>query len=181
MEENDLEKLKYPIGKFTVPSPITSSLLTEWIKILEDFPPQLTKLVSKLNDQQLDTPYRPGGWTVRQVVHHLADSHLNSYLRFKWALTESKPVIKMYYEDRWAELHDGRTAPILLSLYLLTSLHAKWVFLLKTLSPNEFQHTFINPESNREISLAEATGIYAWHCVHHFAHINNLRKQLNWK
>lgn len=179
MDNPELEKLKYPIGKFTVPAPITSKHLTEWIKILEEFPPQLTKLVSKFNDKQLDTPYRPGGWTVRQVVHHLADSHLNSYIRFKLALTESKPVIKPYFEDRWAELQDSK-APILLSLYLLTSLHAKLAFLLKDLGANELQLTFIHPESNREISLAENIGIYAWHSVHHFAHINNLRKQMGW-
>jgi hypothetical protein len=180
MEETDLEQLKYPIGKFTVPQPISSENLTEWIKIIENFPQQLTKLVSKFDDEQLNTPYRPDGWTVRQVIHHIADSHMNSYIRFKWALTENKPTIKPYFEDRWAELHDGKNGPILVSLYLITSLHARWVLMLKGLTPNELQHTFIHPDGGREITLAENIGIYAWHCVHHFAHINNLRKQMNW-
>lgn len=181
LKEIDLEQLKYPIGKFTPPNPITSANITEWINILENFPPQLTKLVSKLTDEQLDTPYRHDGWTIRQVIHHLADSHMNSYIRFKWALTESKPVIKTYKEACWAELHDSKKAPILLSLYLITSLHAKWVFLLKGLNANELQHTFIHPESNKEVTLAENIGIYAWHCVHHFAHINNLKKHMDWR
>ena len=181
MEVTDLDILKYPIGKANIPNPITSQHITDWIKILEDFPEQLTKLVIDLTDNQLDTPYRPEGWTVRQVVHHLADSHHNSYSRFKWALTEVKPVIKPYYEDRWAELRDSKSAPILLSLNAIKSLHEKWVYFLKGLCANELQHTFIHPDDNKEVSLAENIGIYAWHSVHHYAHIDGLKKRMGWK
>ena len=181
MNATELEQLRYPIGKFTLPKPVTTAHFHEWIKVLEDFPKQLTKLVISLTDEQLNTPYRPDGWTIRQVVHHLADSHHNSYTRFKWALTEIKPVIKPYYEERWAELHDSKSAPILLSLNALTALHAKWVYFLKGLSPNELQHTFIHPDGNEEVSVIDNIGIYAWHCVHHFAHIHNLKKSNGWK
>ncbi|PIE49189.1 MAG: metal-dependent hydrolase [Flavobacteriales bacterium] len=180
MDAAQIEQLKYPIGKVELPSPITSSHICKWIEIIESFPKQLKKIVSGLSEEQLDTPYRPEGWTVRQLIHHLADSHLNSYIRFRWALTEVKPVIKPYYEDRWAELPDSRSAPIRLSLNLLKALHAKWAYLLKGLNANELQHTFIHPHGNKETSLAEAIGQYAWHCVHHYAHINNLKKRNNW-
>ena len=180
MPVTDIDILKYPIGKAKIPTPISSQHITDWIQILEDFPEQLTKLVSYLNDSQLDTPYRPGGWTVRQVVHHLSDSHYNSYIRFKWALTEVKPIIKTYYEDRWAELRDGKSAPILLSLRSLEALHQKWVYFLKGLSANELQHTFVHPETTEEVSLAENIGIYAWHSVHHYAHIDGLIKRMRW-
>ncbi|MCL4152104.1 UNVERIFIED_CONTAM: hypothetical protein GTU68_012346 [Idotea baltica] len=146
-----------------------------------NFQEQLELLVSDLNDTQLDTLYRSGGWTVRQVIHHLSDSHQNSYIRFKWALTEVKPVIKTYYEDRWAELRDSKSAPILLSLASIKALHQKWVYFLKGLTANELQHTFVHPETNKEISLAENIGIYAWHSVHHYAHIDALKKRKGWK
>ncbi len=180
MIATDLETLKYPIGKANIPCPITSQHIRDWIKVLEDFPDQLTKLVIDLNEEQLNTPYRPDGWTIRQVVHHLADSHLHSYIRFKWALTEVKPVIKPYYEDRWADLRDAKSAPILLSLNAIRSLHAKWVYFLKGLNSNELQHTFMHPDDQKEVSLAENTGIYAWHSVHHYAHINGLKKRMGW-
>lgn len=180
MTAAQLDKLKYPIGKADLPSPITSVHISKWIDIIEDFPVQLIKLTAPFTEEQLNTPYRPEGWTVRQLVHHLADSHLNSYIRFKWALTEVKPTIKPYHEDRWAELSDGRNAPIGLSLNILEALHAKWVYVLKILNANELQHTFLHPDNRKETSLAEAIGHYAWHCVHHFAHINNLKKRKNW-
>ena len=180
MEEQELEQLRYPIGKFIVPKPVTTAHFHEWINVLDNFPKLLTKLVRNLSDEQLDTPYRPEGWTIRQVLHHLADSHHNSYTRFKWALTEEKPVIKAYYEDRWAELHDSKSAPILLSLNVLTAIHAKWVYFLKGLTPNELQHVFIHPDGNKEVSVIENIGFYAWHSVHHFAHIHNLKKSNSW-
>jgi len=181
MEATILEALKYPIGKTNIPSTISTTHISEWIKVLEEFPKELNDLVIRLTDEQLATPYRPGGWTVRQVIHHLADSHHNSYTRFKWALTEEKPIIKAYYEDRWAELSDSKSAPILLSLHSLTALHAKWVYFLKGLSFIELQHVFIHPDGNEEVTLAENIGIYAWHSMHHYAHINNLIKRMGWK
>ena len=180
MTEEELEKLKYPIGKHTTPEIINSKQIMEWISILEDFPKQLKALVENLSAEQLDTPYRLGGWTVRQVVHHLADSHQNSYTRFKWALTENKPIIKAYFEERWAETHEGKSAPIHLSLNVLTALHAKWTYLLKGLTPQELNQIFIHPDGNEEVSLSENIGIYAWHSVHHFSQIHKLKKRKGW-
>jgi len=175
-----LEHLKYPIGKFKIPNSITTDQIEKWIAVLEDFPKQLTALVSNLTDEQLDTPYRPEGWTIRQVVHHISDSHHNSYIRFKWTLTEDKPIIKAYFEERWAELHDSKLAPILLSLNAITALHAKWVYLLKGLTPEELKQVFIHPDGNEEVSLAENIGIYAWHSQHHYAHIEQLLLKKEW-
>ncbi|WP_046755640.1 YfiT family bacillithiol transferase [Kordia jejudonensis] len=177
----DLEKLKYPIGKIQIPTLITTKHIIDWIEVLEKFPERLKTLVENLSETQLNTPYRPDGWTVRQVIHHLADSHHNSYTRFKWTLTEDKPVIKAYFEDRWAELFDSKNAPIKLSLDSLTALHAKWTYFLKGLSNHELNQIFIHPEGNEEVSLKENIGIYAWHCNHHYEHINQLMIRENWK
>ena len=175
-----MEKLKYPIGKPDIPAKIPSELRTEWINVLQNFPEKLKNLVKNLSDEQLDTPYREGGWTIRQVIHHCADSHHNSYTRFKWALTEDKPVIKAYFEDRWAELFDSKTAPIQLSLDALKALHAKWVYFLKGLTQDDLNKSFIHPDGNEEVSLKENIGIYAWHCNHHYAHIEQLLIRKNW-
>jgi hypothetical protein len=180
LKPENLEHLKYPIGKAEISKKISPKQIKEWLTILEDFPLQLTNLVNNLTNEQLDTPYRPEGWTVRQVIHHLADSHHNSYTRFKWALTEDNPIIKAYYEDRWAELHDSKSAPILLSLNALTALHAKWVYFLKGLSTEELKQIFIHPDGHEAISLAENIGVYAWHSKHHYAHIYNLKKRMGW-
>ncbi|REE82021.1 DinB family protein [Lutibacter oceani] len=175
-----LEKLKYPIGKLTIPTSITNKTIEEWILVIENFPVKLENLVKNLSDSQLDTVYRENGWTIKQVIHHCADSHINSYIRFKWSLTENTPLIKAYYEDKWAELFDSKSAPISLSLNQLKALHEKWVFLLKGLSINDLQKEFIHPEGNKSVSLAENIGIYAWHCNHHYAHINNLIVTKGW-
>ncbi|MDG3583829.1 YfiT family bacillithiol transferase [Galbibacter pacificus] len=180
MTTEALEKLKYPIGKFTIPDNITSKDIQKWIKTIEFFPDKLESLVEDFDDLQLDTPYRPGGWTVRQVIHHLADSHINSYVRFKWTLTEEKPTIKAYHEDRWALLDDGAHADIDLSLSLIESLHKRWAYMLKDLTAKQLNRTFIHPESKAEISLKQLIGIYDWHCRHHFAHIKELAKREDW-
>ena len=175
-----MEHLKYPIGKPEIPSEILTEHIENWIQVIEDFPDRLQKLVSNLNQDQLDTPYRDGGWTIRQVVHHCADSHHNSYTRFKWTLTEDKPVIKAYYEERWAELPDSKDGPIELSLNSLKALHSKWVYFLKLLKPEDLEQYFIHPDENEKVTLMENIGIYAWHCNHHFAHIENLVKRMKW-
>ncbi len=177
MMNEDIIKLQYPIGKFEKSESITSEQIQFWINEIEELPAKLQKVISELNENQLDTPYRPGGWTVRQVVHHLADSHVNSFCRFRLALTESTPAIKPYFEDRWAELIDARTAPVELSINLLTALHARWVILLRSLTSAEFSKTFYHPEHEKEFRLDVNIGIYAWHGKHHLAHIQSLTHQ----
>jgi len=168
------------MGKFDCPNNISKSHIENWISILEHLPKRLENLVKALSDTQLDTVYRPGGWTIRQVVHHLSDSHHHSYTRFKWTLTEDKPVIKPYYEDRWAELVDSKSAPIEMSLNHLKAIHSKLVYLLKSLSDDDLNKCFIHPETNTEVPLKKNIGIYAWHSNHHYAHIENLLKRNNW-
>ena len=175
-----MEHLKYPIGKVVIPSEIKKENIESWIVTIEEFPARLEKLVNNLTEQQLDTPYRDGGWTIRQVVHHCSDSHHNSYTRFKWTLTEDKPVIKAYYEDRWAELNDTKEGPIYLSINTLKALHAKWVYFLRLLSSEDLEKYFIHPDGNEKVTLKENIGIYAWHCNHHYAHIENLIKKMGW-
>ena len=180
MENETLEQLRYPIGKFETPETITSADLEKWITDLETLTQRLSDLVAPLSEQQLETPYRPGGWTVRQLVHHISDSHHNSYIRFKWALTEDTPTIKAYNEKAWAELFDTRTAPILMSLYHLSAIHAKLVYLLKGLSEEDLQRSFIHPDGNQKTNLKENIGRYAWHGNHHYSHILNLVERKGW-
>ncbi|NDK55155.1 YfiT family bacillithiol transferase [Pontibacter fetidus] len=175
-----LDKLKFPIGEFEKPETITENILTNWISVIALFPEKLTSEVNNLTDSQLDTPYRPGGWTVRQVVHHCADSHINSLTRFKLALTEDNPTIKPYFEDRWAELPDSKTLPIDSSLKILEGIHARWITLLNNLTNQQLKRTFVHPEKGKALSLDEATGLYAWHCNHHLAHITTLKQRKNW-
>lgn len=176
----ELEKLKYPIGTFDCPNNVSQQHIDSWISILEHFPNRLENLVKDLSDKQLDTVYRPGGWTIRQVVHHISDSHHHSYSRFKWALTEDKPIIKAYFEERWAELVDAKTAPIAMSLSHIKAVHGKLVYLLKRISMDDFNKSFIHPESNSEVLLSYNIGNYAWHSNHHYMHIENLLRRNNW-
>ncbi|MEP2057675.1 YfiT family bacillithiol transferase [Maribacter litoralis] len=178
MEE--LEKLKYPIGHFKCPENITNDNILNWIEVLETLPKRLSDLVENFSDSQLNTPYREGGWTVRQVVHHMADSHHHSYTRFKWALTENRPLIKVYQEKEWSNLIDAKSAPIDLSLSYLTALHAKLVYLLKRLTPEDLENSYIHPDGNVNVSVAENIGKYAWHSNHHFAHIKTLADREGW-
>lgn len=180
MEKEALEQLKYPIGKFEVPKTISSSDLEGWIAVLEELPGKLSDLVSALSTDQLETPYRPGGFTVRQLVHHISDSHHNSYIRFKWALTENTPVIKPYNEKEWAELFDTRTAPVQMSLDHLKAVHAKLVFLIKGLSEEDLQRSFVHPDGNLQSTLKENIGRYAWHGTHHYTQIKNLIEREGW-
>lgn len=180
MSEEELEKLKYPIGEFQYPTAYSQSETENQIHTICHFPQVLRESVKQLTDQQLNTPYRPDGWTVRQVVHHLADSHMNSYVRFKWTLTEQQPTIKAYDEKAWAELSDAKHDAIEPSLLLLTALHLKWTSLLHNLSEQELKKSFIHPESGRQIRLYENIAMYAWHCDHHLAHIMNLAERSGW-
>ena len=175
MEEN-IDKLRYPVGKFLNPEIVDQSQIDSWISTLETFPERLEREVLGLSDTQLEQRYRPSGWTIRQVVHHCADSHINSFMRFKLALTEETPTIKPYFEDRWAELPDTKDFPIISSLQLLGGLHARWVYLLRSLSDEDWNKEFKHPETGRLISLKTNLGIYAWHCEHHLAHVRNAKQ-----
>ncbi len=179
MPAEDLELLKYPIGKLKIDGEITDEMLKLFIKEIEDAPAELRKVVEDLNEEQLDTPYRPGGWTVRQVVHHLPDSHLNTYIRFKLALTENEPSIKSYNEAAWANLKDSILTPVSVSLDLFEALHKKLVILLRSMSRDDFRKSFHHPERGL-VRLDYNVAIYAWHGKHHIAHITSLRKRMDW-
>ena len=157
----------------------SSSQRAVWINEIEKLPNILKEAVKDLTEEQLDLEYREGGWNLRQVVHHLADSHMNSYIRFKLALTENTPTIKPYYEERWANLHDSVSTDINLSIMLIEALHKKWINLLRSMSESDYQKQFYHPGSQALISLDYNLGLYAWHGKHHVAHITTLRKSMN--
>ncbi|HMG33520.1 MAG TPA: putative metal-dependent hydrolase [Blastocatellia bacterium] len=171
--------LRFPIGKAQLERDLTGARRRELIDQIAAAPENLRKAVLGLKEEQLDTEYRPGGWTVRQVVHHVPDSHLNSYIRFKLALTEDEPTIKPYDEAAWAELLEARTAPPEISLGLLDALHQRWVLLLREMSSGDYQRTLRHPEIG-QLSLNEVLCIYAWHGRHHTAHITALRDRMGW-
>ena len=172
--------LQYPVGKFKWEGTNTDEERGRLIDQIDQAPAQLRKAVAGLTEEQVETPYRPGGWTVRQVVHHLADSHMNAYVRFRLGLTEDEPTIKPYHQDRWATLEDARTAPAELSLSLLESLHRRFVLLWRSLRPADFARTFRHPEMG-VVTLDKLLGMYAWHGRHHIAHVTSLRDRLGWK
>ena len=169
----------YPIGKFSFPQSSTGEQRQQWIRDIGAAPALLRAAVSGLNETQLDTPYRPGGWTVRQVVHHVPESHMNSYIRFKLALTEDVPVIKPYDEALWAKLPDTAAAPIGASLALFEALHLRWLALLHGMSDSDFNRAFRHPELGL-VRLDQNLALYAWHGQHHVAHITSLRERMGW-
>lgn len=165
--------VRYPIGTFQLEGDISKTLTNQWIEEMAILPYKLREAVSGLRDEQLDMPYREGGWNIRQVVHHIADSHMNAYIRFKLALTEDSPVIKPYEEAIWAELEDSKL-PVEVSLTLIESVHARLVTLLKSLNDEQLKRTFVHPESGI-VSVEKNIGMYAWHGNHHLAHITNAK------
>jgi hypothetical protein len=171
--------LRYPIGKFTYDAPPTEDQKKKYLDDIEQAPAKLRAAVKGLSDQQLNTPYRPDGWTVRQLTHHVPDSHLNAYIRFKLALTEEEPTIKPYAEDRWAQLADTQTTPVEVSLTMLDSLHTRWIRLLRSLKPEDWKRTFRHPELGL-MPLEKNLALYAWHGRHHVAHIRSLRERNGW-
>ena len=176
-----MQDLRYPIGEFSFPERTTAQERRGWIREIEALPAHLRAAVRGLSKPQLDTPYRPGGWTVRQLTHHLPDSHLNAFVRFKLALTEAEPTIKPYDEARWATLPDYTVTPVEVSLELLESLHTRWVGLLRSLGEAELALAFRHPELGRAIRLDQSLGHYAWHSRHHVAHITKLRERMGWQ
>jgi hypothetical protein len=167
----NLEKLRFPIGEFQKPDSISENDLETWIATIENFPSKIKTITQILSVEELNWIYRPKGWSIKQVVHHCADSHMNSLIRFKLALTEEVPTIKPYEEQLWAELADGNSNDILPSLQIIEGVHARWVLLLKSCEKKELKRQFFHPGNNKSSCLEETIGVYAWHCNHHFAHI----------
>ena len=174
-----MKSLQFPIGEFEWPSDLSSKQVGRYIQEIERAPQRLRDAVSGLSDEQLDTQYRPEGWTLRQVVHHLADSHMNSYIRIKLALTEDNPEIRPYYEERWAELEDGAKGDVEISLKLVEAIHARWVLVLRGMDASDLARTFRHSDLG-ELRLDVNIGLYAWHGNHHIAHILMTRESRNW-
>ena len=175
------KELKYPIGQFEKPPIISKEILSQWISDISTFPSRLKSEVNHLTEEQLDTQYRPEGWTIRQVIHHCADSHMNSLTRFKLTLTENQPTIKPYYEERWAELADSKKMPITSSLKMLEGIHERWTILLNQLTDEQCERVFIHPEHGKTFRIDENIGIYAWHGNHHLAHITETKRRNDWR
>ncbi len=171
--------LRYPVGKFETDGKLSDAQRRDLIEGIAQTPAKLRAAIRGLSPEQLDTPYRPGGWTVRQVVHHVPDSHLNAYVRLKLALTEDVPTIKPYEQDRWAELEDARVTPVDVSLSLLDALHQRWVSLLRALDSADFARAFRHPELG-VVTLDHQLALYEWHGRHHIAHITSLRERMGW-
>ena len=176
--------LRYPVGKENEQEEyeieFNASLKTTLINDIKNLPSFLEFAVQGLDASQLETPYRPGGWTVHQLVHHIADSHINAYTRFKLGLTEDNPVVKPYNQEAWAELSDTKKLPVNISVTLLHSLHSRWGQVLEDITESQWQRTVYHPERKIKITLWELLKSYGWHSRHHVAHINNLRKRMNW-
>ena len=176
-----MEDLRYPIGKY-VPQPFSNRQLQDWLIDITFLPQHLENAVLNLDEHQFNTPYRPEGWTVKELVHHVADSHMNAYIRFKVGLTEENPTIKPYNEKLWAEFSDVQKLPINISLTLLHALHLRWYETLKYVTDEQWNNrTVFHPEHKKTMRLWYLLGLYAWHGKHHVAHINSLRKRMNWK
>jgi uncharacterized damage-inducible protein DinB len=171
--------LRYPIGPFQMETDMDDAARQRLIAQIAETPARLREAVKGLSPAQLDTPYRPGGWTVRQVAHHLTDSHINAYTRFRLALTEETPTIKPYDQERWAELADARTAPVEASLAIMDGLYQRWIALLHSMSASDFARTFDHPESGI-LNLDRYLALSAWHGLHHVAHITSLRERMGW-
>jgi hypothetical protein len=178
--ENNLEHLKYPIGRYERPEIYSPQLLEQWVSVLSALPSWMDACIENLDEYQLQTPYREGGWTIQQVVHHVADSHMNAYIRLKLALTEDNPTIKPYSESAWAELPDTQAVPVNISVTLLHALHRRVVALLQHMEPGGWERTYYHPEHNRNFPIWEVVAMYAWHSRHHVAHITGLRERMNW-
>lgn len=166
-----IEQLRFPIGKFTAPKTISEFHIKEWISEIEALPEKLRRVISGLSETDLSKTYKPNGWTVKQVIHHLADSHMNSYIRFKLAVTEDNPTIRPYLEELWAECDEAKNADVEISLNLLEALHKRWVLFLRSMEVSEWDRTFYHPENKKTTALKEVVGIYAWHGNHHLSHV----------
>ncbi len=178
--ENNLEQLQYPVGRFQRPDTYSPALLKEWITTLRALPSWMDACIENLDEQQLEVPYREGGWNTQQVVHHLADSHMNAYVRVRLALTEDNPTIKPYMEAAWANLPDVAIVPVNVSVTMLHAMHRRLVVLLEQLNPAEWERTYFHPEHQRKVPLWEVAAMYAWHSRHHTEQVRRLRERMNW-
>lgn len=176
-----MEELKYPIGRFKVPENYTQQNLEQYISVIESFPKKIKQEVNHLNDEQLNTPYRPGGWTIRQVVNHCSDSHMNGFIRLKLALTEENPVIKPYLQELWSDLADSKFMPLEAALTILEGVHTRWTVVLKSMNNSQWKRRYFHPEKGSDVSLKESAANYAWHCEHHLTHITALKERMGWK
>lgn len=174
-----MDNQQYPIGKY-VEQPFSEKQLQEWLNDIRFLPENLEHAVLNLDEAQLETPYREGGWTVKQLVHHVADSHMNAYIRFKLGLSEENPTIKPYNQDAWAQMPDTKNLPINLSFTILHALHRRWYEILINISTEQWNRTVVHPEYNKQMTLWYLLGMYAWHSRHHTAHINSLRERMGW-
>lgn len=175
-----MDSIRYPIGRFEPKKTYSRRQTGDNIARLAELPSRLEKAVFYLSEQQLETQYREDGWTIRQVVHHIIDSHTNGYVRTKWLLTENEPVIKTYDQDKWASLYDSEHAPLILSFDFIRGVHGRWVYLLNGLNDEDFKRVFIHPEKDKRQSLAEVVALYAWHGAHHLAQVQALKEQKGW-
>lgn len=180
MTDSQLDLLKFPTGRQARYDQMTAEQRARYIDDIARLPERLQVAVENLTDSQLDTPYRPGGWTVRQVVHHLADSHMNGFIRVKLMLTEDFPIVKPYKEDLWAELEDSKSLPILPSLQIISAVHFRWTVVLKALTEVDLLRKYYHPQYEKEVTMPEYIGLYAWHSNHHLAHITRLRERMEW-
>jgi hypothetical protein len=176
MNQQELDLLRYPIGRFVKPSGPSKDLIPQHIEFISQYPVLLKKEVAGLTAEDLKLTYRPDGWNISQVVHHTADSHMNAFVRFKLALTESTPTIKPYLENLWAQLPDTTDVPIEASLKILEGLHLRWSTLIRTLSEEDLGKKYFHPEQKKEVALFEVLALYAWHCRHHLAHVQQAKK-----
>lgn len=174
-----MQSLQYPIGKY-IEQPFSETQLKEWLLDIQSLPMQMEHAISDLDEAQFDTPYREGGWTIKQVVHHVADSHMNAYIRFKLGLTESKPNIKTYEEKEWAKMVDTANLPINISITLLHALHIRWNEILRHMTVEDFKRELYHPGHKTHMTLWYLLGMYAWHSRHHVAHITSLREREGW-
>ena len=174
-----MQSLQYPVGKY-VEQPFSDGQKKEWLLDIQSLPMQLEQALSDLDEAQINTPYRDGGWTVKQLVHHVADSHMNAYIRFKLGLTETKPTIKTYEQDDWAKLADTTNLPVNISITLLHALHIRWNEVLRNMTDADFQKEVYHPEHKTHLTLWYLLGMYAWHSRHHTSHITSLRERNGW-
>lgn len=180
LTEQELETLRYPIGRYTKPETLKEGMLKEWLAVLSALPSWMDVCIENLDEYQLQTAYRPGGWTVQQVIHHLADSHMNAYIRIKLTLTEDNPQVKPYDEQAWALLPDVAAVPVNISVTMLHALHRRMVALMETLTDEQWQRTYYHPQYKHNVCLWELAALYAWHSRHHMEHVRQLRLRNGW-